>query len=67
MPFGLAAAPSIFYRYMSRVLGNINRDFYNLYMDDCVIYSKNVNEYLQQVSAILSALEEGGMKVNLQK
>ena len=43
MPFGLAAAPSIFCRYMSRVLGNINKEFYNLYMDDCVIYSKNVN------------------------
>ena len=67
MTFGLAAAPSIFCRYMSRVLAHINKDFHNLYMDDFVIYSKNVNEHLQHVSAILSALEEGGMKVDLQK
>ena len=67
MPFGLSAAPSIFCRYMSKILGRISNDFYNLYMDDCVIYSKTIEEHVEHVDAILTALEEGGMKVNLQK
>ena len=52
---------------MSKILQNVSKDFYNLYMDDCVIYSNSFKEHIEHVRVVLKALEDGGMKVNLQK
>ena len=66
MPFGLKNAPPIFQRYMSLVLRNCIR-FCEVYMDDIIIYSMTIEEYLQHLRTVLQTLCDAQLKAKMDK
>ncbi len=64
MPFGLTNAPSVFQRLMTRVLVGLNPeggpDFVVVYIDDVLVFSRTLEDHLEQV---IARLQEAGLKL----
>ena len=62
MPMGLANAPAIFQRAMNNTLKAYTglKGFVRVYMDDIIIFSKNMTEHAKHVEAVLAALSNEG-------
>ncbi len=69
LPFGLANAPSVFCRLMTRIydLHPHLRMYSCAYLDDVIIYSKTVIDHIQHIDSVLGALCQSGLKLNLGK
>jgi len=71
MPFGLTNAPAVFQRLMQRVLGGLNPeagpDFVAVYIDDVLIFSRTISEHLSHLQAVISRIEEAGLKLKPSK
>jgi len=67
MPFGLKIAPSIFQRFVNKLLGQARGTFADAYLDDILIYSKNWADHLDHIAYVLSALEKAKLTVNINK
>ena len=67
MPFGVRNAPALFQRSMSQVLQKFIGTSCFVYLDDIVIYSETLEEHIQHVDEILSALEEANLKLKPSK
>ena len=65
MPFGLSNAPLSFVRLMHQILGNMKNVF--VYLDDIIIFSRNIKEHFQILDEVLSRLEKAGVKIKLRK
>ena len=65
MPFGLANAPLSFVRLMGQVLGNLPQVF--CYMDDIIVFTKDVGSHLQTLELVFERLREAGLRVKLKK
>ena len=66
MPFGLTNAPAMFQRLMETCLGNLNLHWCIIYLDDIVIFSKDLVSHLKRLEAVFQKLEEAGLELNLQ-
>ena len=68
MPFGLKNAPSVFQRLMQQVLSGVNPDdgpsFVTAYIDDLLVFSSSLQEYLKHLYRIIRRLREVGLKIN---
>ena len=67
MPFGLTNAPATFQRLMETCLGDLNLHWCIIYLDDIVIFSKDLASHLERLEAVFQKLEEAGLKLKLSK
>ena len=71
MPFGLKNAPGVFQRLMQQVVSSLNSgsgpDFVSVYLDDILVFSKNLNEHLEHLRLVIQRLVEVGLKLKPSK
>ena len=67
MPFGLLNAPATFQRLMETCLGDLNLQWCIIYLDDIVIFSKDLASHLERLEAAFQKLEEEGLKLKPSK
>ncbi len=67
MPFGLCNASATFQRLMNHVLHDHLGEFVMVYLDDVVIYSKNMAEHVRHLNWVLSQLKWVGLKIKVEK
>ena len=56
MPFGLCNAPATFQRLMECVLHSLIGKSCLVYLDDALVLSKNLEEHLENLEAVLDQL-----------
>ena len=62
MPFRLTNVPTTFQRLMETCLGGINLHWCIIYLDDIVIFSKDLVSHLERLEAVFQRLEEAGLR-----
>ena len=67
MSFGLTNAPATFQRLMETCLGDLNLHWCIIYLDDIVIFSKDLASHLERLKAVFWKLEEAGLKLKPSK
>ncbi len=67
MPFGLKNAPATFQSFINSVLRPFLEDFVIIYLDDILIYSKNIEEHHNHVRKVLQKLLENNLYAKLEK
>ena len=67
MPFGLTNAPATFQRALDMILTKYKWQTCLIYLDDVIIYSKNVEEHIQHVDEILHCLSKAGVTLKIKK
>ena len=65
LPFGAASAPSMFQRIMESILHGLPG--VSVYIDDILITGKSIEEYLENLEAVLARLKETGLQLKHDK
>ena len=65
LPFGITSAPEIFMRKMSQLFEGVEGVF--CYMDDILIYGKDMKEHDERLSAVMNIVISSGLKLNESK
>ena len=52
MPFGATNAPATFQRLMGNCLGELNMNWYIVYLDDIIIYSSDAASHIERLEAV---------------
>lgn len=65
LPFGLKNAPATIQGAFDMVLSQYNWQSCLVYLDDVIIYSTNLEKYMQEVEAVLQALQKAGISLKL--
>ena len=67
LPFGLSGGPASWQHYINDVLFDYLDKFCTAYLDDILIYSKNLKEHREHVRAVLIKLREAGLQADVDK
>ena len=67
MPFRLTNAPATFQRLMETCLGDLTLHWCIIYLDDIVIFSKDLACHLKRLKAVFQKLEKAGLKLKPSK
>ena len=67
MPQGMCNSAATFQRLMNLVLAGLNYEICLVYIDDIIIFSKDLNEHLDRLEVVLQKLEEAGLKIRPDK
>ncbi len=67
MPFGLNNASATFQRLMNKVFRQYIGKFVQVYLDDVIIYSNNLNEHKRHIKAVLEKIKEVNLKLKPSK
>ena len=67
MPFGLTNAPAAFMDLMNRVFRPYVDQFFVVFIDDILVYSKDAQEHEQYLRIVLETLREKNLYAKLSK
>ena len=67
MPFGLTNAPSVFQNMMNDLLRDMLDIFVVLYLDDILVFSRNIEEHIQHVRLVIQRLLENRLFIKAEK
>jgi len=67
MPFGIAAAPSTFQKLMSIIIGDMMWKEALVYLDDILVFSKNLKEHKERIEKIFLRIQKSELKINPDK
>ena len=67
VPFGLINAPITFQRLMETCLGDLNLYLCIIYLDDIVIFSRDLASHLEHLEAVFQKIEEAELKLKPSK
>ena len=67
MPMGLKNAPAIHQRRVTKALGNLIGAICHIYLDDIVIWSKDIDEHERNIRKVLQALDDAHLYCNPKK
>src|SRR4051794_8658670 len=67
IPMGLTNSPSIFQRAMQSVLKDQLNKFCMVYIDDIIIFSNTIEEHIEHVKEVLTALHKHKFYAKLTK
>ena len=67
MPFGLSNSPAAYCRLVQKALEKLPIGFTLAYLDDILVYSKNVKDHFKQLRQVVELHAQVGMKLNLRK
>ena len=67
MPFGLTNAPAVFQALVNDILRDMLNHFIFVYLDDILIFSRNMEEHVQHVRLVLRRLLENKLFVKAEK
>ncbi|CAM8908589.1 unnamed protein product [Rhodiola kirilowii] len=67
MPFGLTNAPVTFQALMNQVLRPYMRKFVLVFFDDILVYSRNLQEHIEHLRAVLEELRKHQLVINRKK
>lgn len=67
MPFGLCNAPSTFQRCMDLLLSGLKWVHCLVYLDDILVFSKDVPSHLQSLALVFGKLRTAGLSLKLKK
>ncbi|XP_063895318.1 uncharacterized protein LOC135118122 [Helicoverpa armigera] len=63
MPFGLKNAPATFQKLMNTVLSGLQGLHCYVYLDDCIIYSQNLQSHIDKLKLIFDRFREYNLKL----
>ncbi len=67
MPYGLSNSPSVFQGYMNEVFREFLQQFVIVYIDDILIYSRNLAEHRLHIKQVLEKLRHHHLYLKLEK
>ena len=67
MPFGLTNAPAVFQALVNDVLRDMLDHYVFVYLDDILIFSKNLKDHIHHVQTVLQRLLENSLFVKTEK
>ena len=67
MPFGLCNAPATFQRLVDRALAGLKWTACLVYLNDILVYGRNLPEHNMRLRLVLQALGEAGLTLNVKK
>ena len=67
LPFGVCNGGATFQRLMDYVLSGLSWKICLLYLDDIIVFSKTFEEHVQNLSLVLTRLQNSGLKVAAKK
>ena len=67
MPQGLMNSPSTFERIMELIFGDMNLSELVLYLDDLLVFSRDMPEHLDRLEKVFQRLHQHGLKLNGKK
>ena len=67
LPFGLTSAPSTFERLMETVLRGLHWKTLLIYLDDIIVFSKDLDSHLERLEEVFIRLRQAGLKLKPSK
>jgi len=67
MPFGMSNAPACMQRLIDKVLVGIKGAWAFGYLDDIIVFSKNIQEHAQHIFEIFDRIKNFGLRISLSK
>lgn len=67
MPFGLTNAPATFQRLMERTMGDLNLRECMIYLDDIIIFSRDIDTHIDHLDSVFQRLAENNLKISPKK
>ena len=67
MPFGLCGAPATFQRVMQTIFRDELLQVLIVYLDDIIVFSKNIEDHHQRLELVFQKLRQHGLKIEPKK